>query len=104
MDTQEIIDWLASDEGLQWSFENFDDATECHDIIEVSYDWHPGEQWWGEAVTESTGPHFRRLRRRIPAWNDLRWTPDQPPEGGNQWKTKKKKLRTPSSSTVSPSS
>lgn len=101
MDTQEIIEWLASDEGLQWAFESFDDATECHDIIEVTYDWHPGEQWWGDALTESSRRHFRRLRQRIPAWRDLQWTPDQPPEGGNQWKRTKR--RTHSSSTASPS-
>ena len=104
MDTQEIIDWLASDEGMQWAFENFDDATECHAIIEVTYDYHPDEQWWGDSLTESNRAHFLHLRWRVPAWRDLKWTPDQPPEGGNQWKkTKKKKQRTPSSSTRSPS-
>ena len=101
MDTQEIIEWLASDEGIQWSFENFDDATECHDIIEITYDCHPDEMWWGDALAESCGKLFRRLRRGVPEWRDLLWTPDEPPEGGYQWR--KTKRRTPSSSTASPS-
>ncbi len=79
--TQDIIDWLASDEGLQWADEYFDDATDCHDIIEITDDYHPGEQWLSDSATQSSRRNFRNLRQET-AWRDLKWTPDHPPEGG----------------------
>jgi hypothetical protein len=108
MDTQEIIGWLNSDEGLQWSWSQFDNASDCHDIIEIYNDYPQYEDedptlsgWYSDAGTISNAKAFRRLRAGAPEWRDLKWTPDQPPEGGT-W-TKKRKQRTPSSSTVSPS-
>ena len=108
MDTQEIIGWLNSDEGLAWAWDWFDDASDCHEIIEI-YDDYPLYEdedptlsgWYSDAGTISNAKAFRRLRAFAPEWRDLKWTPDQPPEGGT-W-TKKRKQRTPSSSTVSPS-
>ena len=100
MDTQEIIEWLNSDEGFRWADNHFDDATDCHDIIEITEDYHPDEQWWGDSKAISNKRQFRYLRQRA-EWQVLQWTPDQPPEGGT-W-TKKKRLRMRSSSTVSPS-
>ena len=90
MDTQEIIGWLNSDEGFTWSSRHFDDATDCHEMIEIIDDHHPNVTWWGDSVTKSTQTQFRYLRQRAPEWRDLKWTPDQPPEGGQPWKKKKK--------------
>lgn len=106
MDTKEIIAWLASDEGLAWSWDRFDDANDCHEIIEI-YDDYPSYEdedpslsvWYSDAGTISSKAAFRRIRAHAPQWRDLKWTPDQPPEGGT-W-TKKKRQRTRSSSTGS---
>jgi len=83
MDTQEIIEWLNSDDGFNWAWDHFDDATDSHAIIEIHRDYHPNELWWGDSITESTRKQFNWLRRRAPEWRDLEWAPDQPPEGGN---------------------
>lgn len=108
MDTQEIIGWLNSDEGFTWSYGRFDDANDCHDIIEI-YDDYPAYEdedpalsvWYSDAGAISSKKAFRNIRAFAPEWRDLKWTPDQPPEGGT-W-TKKKKQRTRSSSTASTS-
>lgn len=88
MDTQEIVEWLNSDEGFKWSYQSFDNANESHDIIEIVEDYLPGEQWWGDSVTYSNTKQFRYLRQKA-EWRDLKWTPDRPPEGG-AWTTKKR--------------
>lgn len=86
--TQEIIDWLNSDEGLSWAYVRFEDATECHDIIEIHDDYPQDDEgndtdgWWSDSTTKAAAIQFRWLRRFAREWRDLRWTPDVPPEGG----------------------
>lgn len=100
MDTEEIIAWLNSNEGLVWSYERFDNANDCHDIIEMYDDypeWEDDEPelsgWYSDAGTISNDKAFKKIRAHCPEWRDLKWTPDIPPEGGT-WATKRKRQRT----------
>jgi hypothetical protein len=66
-----------SREGLAWARRSFDDATECHDIIEITDD--PVE-CFSASLWERTDRGFRQLIRNEPEWADVEWDPDHPPE------------------------
>lgn len=93
MGTQTVTEWLESDEGLQWARSHFEDATDCHDLIEIHDDSPQYETedknltgWWSDSTARATEIHFKWLRSQNPEWRRLRWTPDHPPEGGRPCK------------------
>jgi len=69
-----IAEWLATEEGLHWALHHFYDATEFHPLIEIiDEDCYTGDHPDLPAQTI-----FDHLRER-PPWQDLTWTPDEPP-------------------------
>lgn len=72
-----VAEWLATDEGLAWSRENFDNPCECHDFIEIIDDTHENQIFDHRSVSDDF--LFRRMKRFIREWRDLDWTPDRSP-------------------------
>lgn len=73
----DVVEWLRSPEGQAWAYERFDDATECHDIIEILDDTQ-ARTGFGEATWRNKDTSWWRCRRPR-AWRDLEWDPDRSP-------------------------
>jgi hypothetical protein len=72
-----VIEWLNSPEGYSWAYNRFDDATECHDLIEVTEE--------SDTFSDATWSNPARIwNLHNHNWPGLEWTPDQPPEGGRR--------------------
>lgn len=72
-----VVEWLNSDEGLEWSQSHFSMASDCHNMIEVIDDCH--EDIVDDHTSSSTKAIFDYMREAEPVWADLTWTPDQDP-------------------------
>ena len=77
---RDVIEWLKSEAGISWTVRNFRRPFGGHEWVEFAHDDCPVTCLHLRHIQEGDVDRTFRAFQEKTFWEDLVWTPDQPPE------------------------